>query len=95
MLLKIISKTTFKYKLGSDAAVYSWKSGNQFADCITASEFMGDFAKDLGLKVYYVNINIDKRFDYIVDAYSSMGGHIFNVIIVNDQALTYDAQPPH
>ena len=87
-------KTTFKYKLGSDAAVYSWKSGNQFADCITASEFMGDFAKDLGLKVYYVNITIDQRFDYIVDAYSKADGHILNVIIVNDQALTYDAQPP-
>ena len=55
---------------------------------------MGDFAKDLNLQVYYVNIRVDKQFEYLVDAVSVSDGHIFNVIIVDGQALTYDAQPP-
>ena len=41
----------FVHKDGSDAAVSAYK-GN-LADCITASEFMGDFAKDANAKVQY------------------------------------------
>ena len=94
-------KTNFKYgtEVQPDgykayAAVYAWQEGYHFVDCITSSEFMGDFAKDLGLKVYYVNAALGKRFDYLVDAVSAYGGHILNEIVVGDQLLVYDAQPP-
>lgn len=95
-------KTNFKYgtEVQPDgykayAAVYAWQEGYHFVDCITSSEFMGDFAKDLGLKVYYVNAALGKRFDYLVNAYSASDGHILNEIVVGDQLLVYDAQPPH
>lgn len=94
-------KTNFKYGTETQpdgyksyAAVYAWQEGYHFIDCISASELMGDFAKDLNLQVYYVNIRVDKQFEYLVDAVSVSDGHIFNVIIVDGQALTYDAQPP-
>lgn len=82
-------KSHFAYKLGSDAAVYAYK-GN-VADCITASEFMGDFAKDISCTVRYYNANTGKHYDYIVDAYSASGGHIFCHILLNDQWVIYDA----
>ena len=82
-------KANFAYKLGSDAAVYAYK-GN-VADCITASEFMGDFAKDIGCTVRYYNQNTGKHYEYIVEAYSASGGHIFCHILLNDQWVIYDA----
>lgn len=82
-------KANFAYKLGSNAAVYAYK-GN-VADCITASEFMGDFAKDIGCTVRYYNQNTGKHYEYIVKAYSASGGHIFCHILLNDQWVIYDA----
>ena len=89
-------KTNFKY--GSyGSAVYSWgdENVNRVIDCITASEFMGDFAKDLGLRVGYVNMNTQKIYDYLVEAYSAADGHIYNVIMLDGSWVGYDAQPPH
>ena len=89
-------KTNFKY--GSyGSAVYSWgdENVNRVIDCITASEFMGDFAKDLGLRVGYVNMNTQKIYDYLVEAYSVADGHIYNVIMLDGSWVGYDAQPPH
>ena len=63
----------FVHKDGSDAAVSAYK-GN-LADCITASEFMGDFAKDVNAKVQYGSTYTGKFYDYITSA-SSDGGSL-------------------
>lgn len=85
-------KTNFKYGNGG-LAVYAYKK--KLADCITASEIMGDFAKDLGVKVGYKNVYTGKIYDYLVDAVSASDGHIHNVVMINGQWVKYDAQPPH
>ena len=82
-------KSHFAYKLGSNAAVYAYTEN--VADCITASEFMGDFAKDINCTVRYYNVNTGKQYEHIVDAYSASGGHIFCHILLNDQWVIYDA----
>ena len=82
----------FVHKDGSDAAVSAYK-GN-LADCITASEFMGDFAKDANTKVQYGSTYTGKFYDYLVSA-SSYGGHTFTRILINNEWVIYDANPPH
>ena len=82
----------FVHKDGSDAAVSAYK-GN-LADCITASEFMGDFAKDANAKVQYGSTYTGKFYDYLVSA-SSDGGHTFTRILINNEWVIYDANPPH
>ena len=82
----------FVHKDGSDAAVSAYK-GN-LADCITASEFMGDFAKDANAKVQYGSTYTGKFYDYITSA-SSDGGHTFTRILINNEWVIYDANPPH
>ena len=82
----------FVHKDGSDAAVSAYK-GN-LADCITASEFMGDFAKDVNAKVQYGSTYTGKFYDYIISA-SSDGGHTFTRILINNEWVIYDANPPH
>ena len=82
----------FVHKDGSDAAVSAYK-GN-LADCITASEFMGDFAKDANTKVQYGSTYTGKFYDYLVSA-SSDGGHTFTRILLNNEWVIYDANPPH
>ena len=82
----------FVHKDGSDAAVSAYK-GN-LADCITASEFMGDFAKDANAKVQYGSTYTGKFYDYLVSA-SSDGGHTFTRILINNEWIIYDANPPH
>jgi Listeria-Bacteroides repeat domain (List_Bact_rpt) len=82
----------FVHKDGSDAAVSAYK-GN-LADCITASEFMGDFAKDTNAKVQYGSTYTGKFYDYITSA-SSDGGHTFTRILINNEWVIYDANPPH
>ena len=86
-------RTNFKYSNKSGSAVYAYK--NKLADCITSSEMMGDFAKDLGLKVGYYNVRTGKIYDYLVESYSVSDGHICNMIMLNGQWVEYDAQPPH
>ena len=82
----------FVHKDGSDAAVSAYK-GN-LADCTTASEFMGDFAKDANTKVQYGSTYTGKFYDYITAA-SSDGGHTFTRILINNEWVIYDANPPH
>lgn len=86
-------KANFEYSNKSGSAVYAYK--DKLADCITASELMGDFAKDLGLKVGYYNVRTGKIYDYLVESYSVSDGHICNMILLNGKWVEYDAQPPH
>ena len=50
-------------------------------------------AKGLGLQVKYYNERTGKAFDYIVDAYSTSDGHIYNLVMVNGKWVKYDASP--
>lgn len=84
-------KTHFKYKNGAPEYIYAYSEG--IADCITASDFFGDFAKDAGAQVKYVSTHTGKMSDYISDAVSD-GGHVFNRVLLNGQWVNYDAQPP-
>lgn len=85
-------KSTFTYSnTDASSAVYAYKTKK--ADCITASELFGDFAKDSNVRVGYVNANTGKIYDYLVDAVSASGGHVFNAVILNDNWVYYDAQP--
>ena len=84
-------KTHFKYKNGAPEYIYAYSEG--IADCITASDFFGDFAKDAGAQVKYVSTHTGKMSDYISDAVSD-GGHVFNRVLLDGQWVNYDAQPP-
>ena len=84
-------KTHFKYKNGAPQYVYAYSEG--IADCFTASDFFGDFAKDAGAQVKYVSTHTGNMYDYIADAVSD-GGHVFNRVLLNGQWVNYDAQPP-
>lgn len=85
-------RTNFKYGHGG-AKIYAYKNG--MLDCTSASDMMGDMAKDLSLKVGYVNAYTGKTYDYLNEAVGAADGHIYNVVMVNGQWLKYDAQPPH
>lgn len=85
-------RTNFKYGHGG-AKIYAYKNG--MLDCTSASDMMGDMAKDLSLKVGYVNTYTGKTYDYLNEAVGAADGHIYNVVMVNGQWLKYDAQPPH
>ena len=83
-------KTNYRYgSSGVKYIVYKTKS----LDCISASDIFGDMAKDLGLQVKYYNERTGKAFDYIVDAYSTSDGHIYNLVMVNGKWVKYDASP--
>ena len=64
-------------------------------DCISATGLFGDMAKDLGIPVKYANINSETLYDYLIDASSASGNHVYNVVYLNGQWVGYDAQPQH
>ena len=83
-------KTNYRY--GSSGVKYiAYKTKS--LDCISASDIFGDMAKGLGLQVKYYNERTGKAFDYIVDAYSTSDGHIYNLVMVNGKWVKYDASP--
>ena len=84
-------KTHFKYKNGAPEYIYAYSEG--IADCFTASDFFGDFAKDAGAQVKYVSSHTGQMYDYIAYAVSD-GGHVFNRVLLDGQWVNYDAQPP-
>ncbi|MFR0898037.1 MAG: Ig-like domain-containing protein [Anaerobutyricum sp.] len=84
-------KTHFKYKNGAPEYIYAYSEG--IADCFTASDFFGDFAKDAGAQVKYVSSHTGNMYDYIAHAVSD-GGHVFNRVLLDGQWVNYDAQPP-
>ena len=84
-------KTHFKYKNGAPEYIYAYLEG--IADCFTASDFFGDFAKDAGVQVKYVSSHTGNMYDYIAHAVSD-GGHVFNRVLLDGQWVNYDAQPP-
>ena len=84
-------KTHFKYKNGAPEYIYAYSEG--IADCFTASDFFGDFAKDAGAQVKYVSSHTGNMYDYIAHAVSD-GGHVFNRVLLDGQWVIYDAQPP-
>ena len=84
-------KTHFKYKNGAPEYIYAYSEG--LADCFTASDFFGDFAKDAGAQVKYVSSHTGNMYDYIAHAVSD-GGHVFNRVLLDGQWVNYDAQPP-
>ncbi len=85
-------RTNFKYGHGG-AKIYAYKTG--LLDCTSASDIMGDMAKDLNLKVGYYNFRMGKIYDYLNAAVGASDGHICNMIMLNGQWVEYDAQPPH
>ena len=86
-------KTNFVYSTKTAAAVYAYNTCKGI-DCFTATEFMGDFAKDANTKVQYGSTYTGKFYDYITAA-SSDGGHTFTRILINNEWVIYDANPPH
>ena len=52
----------------------------QYADCIVASGFIGDFAKDAGTVSQYESTLTGQYYEYLV-AVSNTGGHAFNRIL--------------
>ena len=86
-------QTEFSYQLGAGMAIYGYKS--KLADCVTASEMMGDFAKDIGCQVLYMNGMTGKGYDTLTGAVSAADGHVWNNILVNGTWTYYDAQPLH
>ena len=51
-------------------------------------------AKDANAKVQYGSTYTGKFYDYLVSA-SSDGGHTFTRILINNEWVIYDANPPH
>ena len=86
-------KTNFKYKAGYGQGYMIYE--DKMCDCIGASNIMGDFAKDINCIVGYVNMRADTVYDYLSDAVAAGGSHIFTVIKLNGDWVSYDAQPQH
>ena len=86
-------KTNFKYKAGYSQGYMIYE--DKMCDCIGASNIMGDFAKDINCTVGYVNMRADTVYDYLSDAVAAGGSHIFTVIKLNGDWVSYDAQPQH
>ncbi|RHS93256.1 hypothetical protein DW904_21490 [Ruminococcus sp. AM42-11] len=82
-------KTNYDYKNGSGAAVYVYN--DKTLDCHSATEIMGDFAKDAGANVKYSNTTTGLHYDYFAD--SKAGRHTFNVIFIDGAWAPYDASP--
>ena len=85
-------KTNFVYSTKTAAAVYAYNTCKGI-DCFTATEFMGDFAKDAGAQMKYANNGSSQMFDYFADAKVAGGNHTFNMIFIDGQWIPYDACP--
>ena len=85
-------QTHYVHKDGACPAMNIYKG--QYADCIAASGFMGDFAKDAGTVSQYGSTLTGQYYEYLVAA-SSAGGHTFNRILIDGEWVIYDANPPH
>ena len=85
-------QTHYIHKDGACPAMNIYKG--QYADCIAASGFMGDFAKDAGTVSQYGSTLTGQYYEYLVAA-SSAGGHTFNRILIDGEWVIYDANPPH
>ena len=84
-------KTNYDYKNGSGAAVYVYN--DKTLDCHSATEIMGDFAKDAKTQVKYGSTATGSYYDYLYEA-KNAGGHTFNGILIDGKWEMYDAQPP-
>lgn len=85
-------KTEFRYSNNNAAAaVYAYQTKK--IDCFGASEIFGDFAKDLNLRVGYMDYATGKIYDYLADATAHMTGHMCNAVMLDEQWVRYDAQP--
>lgn len=82
-------QTEFRYKLGVDD--YKTKQ----IDCTGSARIMGDFAKDLGCQVQYMNGYTGKGYPSLAEAMGAAGSHIWNNILVDGTWVYYDAQPQH
>lgn len=85
-------RTNWSY--GSTAHYY-YAPDIKTLDCISATGLFGDMAKDLGIPVKYANIQSENLYDYLPEATSVSGNHVFNAVYLNGQWVGYDAQPPH
>ena len=85
-------KTNFVYSTKTAAAVYPYNTCKGI-DCFTATEFMGDFAKDAGAQMKYANNGSSQMFDYFADAKVAGGNHTFNMILIDGQWIPCDACP--
>ena len=85
-------KTNFVYSTKTAAAVYAYNTCKGI-DCFTATEFMGDFAKDTNAQMKYANNGSSQMFDYFADAKVAGGNHTFNMIFIDGQWIPYDACP--
>lgn len=85
-------KTEFRYSNNNaSAAVYAYKTKK--IDCFGASEIFGDFAKDLNVRVGYMDYATGIVYDYLAEATAHMTGHMCNAVMLDGQWVRYDAQP--
>lgn len=90
--LKNYIQTNFKYSTESYGYMYAYTTMK--ADCVTATGLFGDMAKDLGLKVGYVDYYTGTVYEYLTDAVSYSKSHINNAVWLDGKWVGYDAQPP-
>lgn len=84
--------TEFTFRLGYGNKYECYQ--DKMVDCVGASDFFGDMAKDLGVEVRYVDYHTGTMYEYLVDAASNSTGHTCNAVYLNGQWVMYDAQPP-
>ena len=84
--------TEFTFRLGYGNKYECYQ--DKMVDCVGASDFFGDMAKDLGVEVRYVDYHTGTIYEYLVDAASNSTGHTCNAVYLNGQWVMYDAQPP-
>lgn len=84
--------TEFTFRLGYGNKYECYQ--DKMVDCVGASDFFGDMAKDLGVEVRYVDYHTGTMYEYLVYAASNSTGHTCNAVYLNGQWVMYDAQPP-
>lgn len=92
--LKNYIKTEFTYNMYSPGAsnkYYAYEC--MMCDCYGAAGMFGDMAKDAGATVGYFNVYTNTIYEYMSAAVGAGGGHIYNVVKINDEWIKYDATP--
>lgn len=92
--LKAYIQSNFTYSYTeSSARMYSYLTKK--VDCIGASDLFGDMAKDLGVRVGYVDYSHGVIYDYLAYATANSTGHVNNAVWLDGKWVGYDAQPLH
>ena len=90
--IKNYIQSNFQYSYSQAAGIpHAPQTGK--TDCFGATDIFCDMAKDLGLKVGYVDVPTGTVYEYSSEATSNSTGHMCSAVWLDNQWVMYDASP--